>query len=492
MPAAKPAPIPTPEVTRDQNLQQKTNPYFKSPLETSDQYTARTDQYLKERNPTEVKTEPAVISASSVDQEVAQNKEKLASMAKKGTSIGTDGAMKLADGSVAGAPEGSTFNETSGKYEYGGKTYSAAEFYDGNNTDEDYNAVQKIFEPLKASTDAATLSTINAIHSQFNAYRSAQEDANQSAEKSGATALMRAGGRYAPMNTSGQMLAQTSFGLRQLQTLDDKENAAIGAAKAAQETQDYKIMADSLSMAEGIRKEKQSKAQEVLKKVTDANQKIAEQKYQSSRDSAIADLVAQGIHDPSQMLNLLNTYEDGSDTGGDFTSDEVAKALKNLTVDGDPKNLAADLQTFNYLRDHIGLPEEIAKLPPAEQYFAYLQSIKGSTGGFSLSPGEARYDGSGKLIAARAPKPDPNEAPSWDEYLTAAKKAAGVSYFPNPDEDMLKKQYEADFPNGKVPTKFSDAETRRLEQAGLLDSSRPEQLDFLYKKQDDLSMPTFE
>ncbi len=461
--------------------------YFKSPTESEPEYNTRIATY----NADKAKTEPAVISSSSVDEEIAANKDKLAAVSKKGMTAGADGSMQYADGSVAGAPEGSTYNESTGKYEYSGKTYSAAEFYDPNNQDADFEAVHKLFEPLKAATDASTLSAINAIHSQFNSLRSSQEEANQQEVESSTAALLHAGGRYTPQAMNGRILAETSYGLRQIQNLDDQENAALAKAKAAQDTEDYKLMSDMLDIAEGIRKDKQTKADNLMTKVSEANQKIAEAKYQASRDTAIADIVSQGIHDTSQILDILNSYEDGTDTGGNFTADEVSKVLKALTVDGDPDKLPADIKTFNYIRDNFGLPDEIAKLPPNEQYFAYLRSIKSSSGGgFTLSKGQTRYDENGDPITSRAGEGD-EEVPTWEGYLDAAKKSAGVSYFPTPDEELLKQQYEGDFPGGKAPTKFSDTETRKLEQAGLLHAPRKEQLDFLYNKNTDLAAPDF-
>jgi hypothetical protein len=68
---------------------------------------------------------------------------------------------------------------------------------------------------------------------------------------------------------------------------------------------------------------------------------------QSSRDSAVADLITQGITDPTQMMDLLNFTEDGLPTGGGFTAEEVSKAIGYLIPKTkEPANLGADYNTF--------------------------------------------------------------------------------------------------------------------------------------------------
>lgn len=46
-----------------------------------------------------------------------------------------------------------------------------------------------------------------------------------------------------------------------------------------------------------------------------------------SRQAVVQDLIAQGVTDPSQMLNYLNFKEDGTPSGGDFTLPEVQQLM---------------------------------------------------------------------------------------------------------------------------------------------------------------------
>lgn len=445
--------------------------YFKSPNETTDQYTARVAAYNAANDPdaSKVASEPAILSSSSVDDEIATAKGKLATMTQKGSTIDpSTGTISYADGSAAAAPatDATTTEDP----------YSVDKFYgdgtDANPGDADWAATKNLFAPLKANLDADTLSQVNAIEQQYDSLRTLQTAANTNASKSRLTALLNAGGRYAPADTSGVLLATTSYGLQRIQALDSQENMAMAQAKTAQEQGDMQLMTSAISMAEAARKDKQTAAAKVAETLQAAQKVASDKAMQSSRDSAVASLVQQGVTDPKQLLGYLNFDDKGNPTG-DFTADEVATTLKNLTVAGtDPKDLSADLKTFEYIKDNIGLPDEIASLPPEEQYFAYLAMVKKAN---TAPP---------KAVTPKSTPTDSTDAPlpAWEDYKAAAMKAMGVSYLMAADEDKLKAQYDADSAAQADEKPFTATELKKLEQAGLAGATRQEKLDFLYGK----------
>lgn len=70
---------------------------------------------------------------------------------------------------------------------------------------------------------------------------------------------------------------------------------------------------------------------------------------------------------------------------------------------------------------------------------------------------------------------------TWEEYLAAAQEELNMSVAPDSQVYAeLKAQYEKDFGATTTSKKFTDTELKKLEQAGLLNASRQEQLDFLY------------
>lgn len=429
-------------------------------------------------DPLKKPSEPAVITSTTIsDKVIPDAQKKVADLAKKGSFLGPDNQPYYADGSAVGGPEGSTFDPATGKYKPTDTTsYDAASFYGneatGDKGDAAWQAVQAQFAPLKSQLDADTLALVNSIHDQFNALRAQQQQFNKGAEAVRSRGLFTSGTtRYAPADAQGVMLAQTSYGLQQIANLDAQENTAIANAQAAARSDNMELMTKALGMAEDARKEKQTAATKILDQINTANQKLAEQKKQSSRDEAIAGIASQGITDPKQILNYLNEYDDGTPTGGDFTADEVDKALKALTIAGTTaKDLTNDFQTFQYIRDNpdIGLPKDIAALPPGEQYFAYLAKVKGA----QTAPKTSKTATTG------------TGAPTWEEYKTVAAKVAGVNYLPGPEEAQLKAQYDAQYGDNPNRKAFTDTELKKLEQAGLLNADRQKQLDYLFKKTD--------
>ena len=77
-----------------------------------------------------------------------------------------------------------------------------------------------------------------------------------------------------------------------------------------------------MSELDGIRADKQAATQALATKM----QTASDQAVQAKRDSAVANLVAQGVTDPTQLLETLNTDANGNITG-DFTADEISKTL---------------------------------------------------------------------------------------------------------------------------------------------------------------------
>ena len=79
---------------------------------------------------------------------------------------------------------------------------------------------------------------------------------------------------------------------------------------------------------------------------------------------------------------------------------------------------------------------------------------------------------------------------TFEEYVAAAQEELQMSV--NPDSDIytqLKQQYDKDFGATQTISKFSSTEIKKLEQAGLQNAPRQEQLDFLYKKDEEKPDP---
>lgn len=192
-------------------------------------------------------------------------------------------------------------------------------------------------QSLKSQSDAITTSLIDGIGLQYEQLRQQQQEANAAANASTRNALLMGGvtgkgssSQYAPISSSGIIQAQINYGLRKIADFNAKEQSAIIDAQAAGASRNYELMDKYNQEISKIRDTKVQAAQKLSDDIAEKNKKLAEKNLQSSRDSAIAGLYSQGITNPSQILDYLNFYDDGTSTGGGFTAEEVANTLKSL------------------------------------------------------------------------------------------------------------------------------------------------------------------
>lgn len=280
-------------------------------------------------------TEPAVISSDGIDSVIAKNNTTHEQLSNKGTYQGQDGALRYSDGSLVPAPM-SAESADSGMWTDNGKTYGAAPKYLGETDDPETQQMNDLFASLKSSLDSSTKKQIDAIEQQHAVETQMQSDANARAGKARTSALLTARtSRNAPFAASGTSLAQTTFGLQQLQAIDARENAALASVEKAKNDGNQQLVDKALGYVQDIRTQKQ----EVAQKILDAQQQRIEasqkQQVKASRDSAIQDLMAQGVTDPGQMLNFLNFDENGTPTG-DFTAEEVKATMDALLAKAPP------------------------------------------------------------------------------------------------------------------------------------------------------------
>jgi len=227
-------------------------------------------------------------------------------------------------------------------------------------------------------SDSQLQGQINGITAQWDARIKQMEDVNKRREQTINTLGIRMGSQYT--GGSGGMFGgivaeEERQGVMRIGELEGQKQAAITAAREAARTKNWDVFSKQVDLAEKAYQEKQTALKDLNKQAIENSKKANDQAIQASRDSAIADLISQGISDPSQILNLLNLDSKGNQIG-DFTASEVAKTIKDFTVSGDAKKLPQDIETFNWLKNNNKLPSSITSLPPEKQYFAYLNMQK--------------------------------------------------------------------------------------------------------------------
>lgn len=181
---------------------------------------------------------------------------------------------------------------------------------------------------------------IDALKAQADSLRKQQQATNQNFQGGIQTLAQRSGrSQYAPELAMGEIQQAVSDGLSKVQELDAKAAGAIAQMTQAFQQNNYEMVRtqyDDYVKYADQKQEQIDKVAERTQKVVDKQNEIAlkaeQSRIQATRDSAVADLMNQVGNDPSTLLQYLN-FDDKGNTIGDFTADEIAKTIKNLTLD---------------------------------------------------------------------------------------------------------------------------------------------------------------
>lgn len=273
-------------------------------------------------------TEPTVVTSDNITNNVipALN-DRAAAVATKGTYVGQDGKTYYSDGSMVPAPLDATYDPTTQTYSDNTGTYGAAPQYIDNPTnDPDIAQTNTILAGLKQSLDSSTLSQVNSIQDQYTTLIANQSQANSDAANDYSHyETVTGGSRRAPLDAASGALVSANYGIQQIAKLNSDEDSAISQVKVAQSNGDYQLMSKALDEVDSIRTAKQDAATKVQDTLSAANDAANAQKLQVAQDTAVGQLVAQGITDPAEVLKEMNA------AGYNVTADQVAASLKNLT-----------------------------------------------------------------------------------------------------------------------------------------------------------------
>lgn len=210
---------------------------------------------------------------------------------------------------------------------------------------------------MRSSLDAQTQAALSAIQSQYAAQESALVESQKSTSK-GLENVLNLGGsaRYAPLSSMGLVDAKNKYDMQTLTELHAKEQAVKAGVLQAQREGNFQLMQKQMNGLEALRKEKIAFATKIAEDMAKQNKTIRDKQIQSTRDSAISDLVNQGITDPNEIMSLLNESAQASGyQSSDFTAEEIGNALKIFKPDAALAGLDSDYKTYSYLKS-IGDP----------------------------------------------------------------------------------------------------------------------------------------
>jgi len=213
---------------------------------------------------------------------------------------------------------------------------------------------------FNVSDDPALTSLLSSITSQWDARIKEMEKVNKSREGNVTTLGIRLGDRYTGGKGGmfgGIITEEESQGVQRIADLESKKQQALAAAKTAYSDQQWDRYAKLVDVADKAYKEQTDALTKLQESTEKEAKKIEEQKIQSSRDEAIARLYDQGITDATDLLDFLNRDESGKKVG-DFTLDEVSKALKILVPDEKLTGASTDYKTFKLMQSTGEIPKD--------------------------------------------------------------------------------------------------------------------------------------
>lgn len=226
-----------------------------------------------------------------------------------------------------------------------------------------YESFQNQIEDEKRNLDTlVTLQTSqanalkNTLTSQWNQRINESKQATERGLRDWQTIFNRGGqSRYSPGATTNFLTDFEQRGTRLLREYDTEYANKVQEIDSALARDNYSLAANYSKTLRELEEKSNTLLSDMVKESTKAN-------AQSTRDSAIADLLDQGITDPKEMINLLNFDDFGNQTG-DFTAEEIKKTLEALTykVSGskDLDKLSGDVRDYFILKDMGALPSDI-------------------------------------------------------------------------------------------------------------------------------------
>lgn len=340
--------------------------------------------------------------------------------------------------------------------------------------DRQMNEAKNIFDQsITLSTNTAQAEK-NLLQSQWNQRKSELERANKGNLATWKQSFIRAGvSEYSPEIGSDLLTFKEKEGIQRLQELDTQYASLIGRVNAALEQNKFTAAANYSKSLADLEEKANELLADTIKEATETNKKIRERQIQASRDATIANLLEQGMTDPSQMMTLLNEAAVASGfESGDFTAEEIGKTLKSLT-DGKKDwqdKLSGTTRDFFILKGQGLLPESIASLPEGAQMMAYLKlqkTVSGIGSGDKITISEAKtlglpFSTIGMSQDEIIQSLKGNEPPAW--FVEKAQNELGMSLTPEASRGAWKEYREEKIAKAEGAEVSEDANYKKARQ----------------------------
>jgi len=323
---------------------------------------------------------------------------------------------------------------------------------------------------LDISKDPAFVAISQGIQNTWNDRISDMERANASRSASMTQLGIRYGSKYTGGSFETIVSEEERQGMDRVASLEKQKAAALANAEVAFRSQKWDEYVLLIEKAE----KKYDKAVEELNTLNE----LAIERNKAFRNTqitnSILDFIGNGITDPLTIMQALGGQVDIKTITA--LTDEIITVSEDTGLD--ISQTTSDFQTFNYLKETDQLPVGVNTY---DEYARRMAEVK-------RAPEKMP-----------APSPLAEQIPTFDEFVDEILQTPeGQSIIQNYEEqaqqtlmpnkrrevvanavqDLYNQAVEATTPKEE----FSSTEKKKLEQAGLSNASRQEQLNYLYGK----------
>lgn len=229
---------------------------------------------------------------------------------------------------------------------------------------------------LDVSQDPTLQRMLANITAQWDQRISDMQAVNASRKGAVTTQGIRLGSRYTGGTYQGIVSEEERQGIDRIASLQSQKDQALLDAQQAYYNQEWTKYSKAVDLAEQHYSDIIGEIKTLNQAQTTQTQKLAEQQRLSTIGQAVSTALG-SLGDAATTKDIFDAISGAKSLQGlNASTDEIKQALTDLTGVKDVTQLGTDLRDFNYIKNNVGLPMDVAGLPVEEQFLAWQKKMK--------------------------------------------------------------------------------------------------------------------
>lgn len=244
------------------------------------------------------------------------------------------------------------------------------------------DAISKLTN-LDVSQDPTLQRMLANITAQWDQRINDMQTVNASRKSAVATQGIRLGSRYTGGTYQGIISEEERQGIDRIASLQAQKDQALLDAQQAYYNQEWTKYSKAVDLAEQHYNDIIGEIKTLNQTQTTQTQKLADQQRLSTIGQAVSTALG-SLGDAATTKDIFDAISGTKSLQGlNASTDEIKQALTDLTGVKDVAQLGTDLRDFNYIKNNVGLPMDIAGLPVEEQFLTWQKKMKDAQTGDS-------------------------------------------------------------------------------------------------------------